>query len=179
MPTYKHTRLKPCAASPDVRWIEHTPAQNGLDGLKLRGNSWETCEGRFKMDQFSILLWTILCNKSSMKSDLPGRRNLGSKSKRRKHLVTAGRDNNTSTLKANQRAQVLSLVRALPSSYAPVVVLDDVADRPDSRQVLIDALRTDVVQRLRRSGIPVGPCEVDGHLVKRQQTSDAVEERWR
>lgn len=109
-----------------------------------------------------------------MKSDLPGRRNLGAKSKRRKHLVTAGR-NNTFTLKANQCAQVLSSVRAHPFSYAPVVVLDDIADRPDSRQVLIDALRTDVVQRLRRSGIPVGPCEVDGHLLKRQQTSDAVE----
>lgn len=110
-----------------------------------------------------------------MKSDLQGRRNLGSKSKRRKHLVTAGRDNNTSMLKANQRAQVLSSVRTHPFSYAPVVVLDDVADRPDSRQVLIDALRTDVVQRLRRPGIPVGSCEVDGHLLKRQQTSEAVE----
>lgn len=88
-----------------------------------------------------------------------------------------GGDNNTSTLKANQRAQVLSSVHALPFSYTPVVVLDDIANRPDSGQVLIDALRTDVVQRLRRSGIPVGPCEVDGHLVKRQQTSDAVEER--
>lgn len=30
---------------------------------------------------------------------------------------------------------------------APVIVLDDVADRPDSRQVLVDSLGADVVQR--------------------------------
>lgn len=83
----------------------------------------------------------------------------------------------TTTLLLRFFAQLLSSVHALPFSYTPVVVLDDIANRPDSGQVLIDALRTDVVQRLRRSGIPVGACEVDGHLVKRQQMSDAVEER--
>lgn len=48
----------------------------------------------------------------------------------------------------------------------PVVVLDDVAHRPGSREVLVDALGTDVMQRLRRLGIPVGPREVNSHLQK-------------
>ena len=48
--------------------------------------------------------------------------------------------------------------------YIPVIVLDDVAHGPDSREVLVDTLRTNVVQRLRRLGVPVGACEVDSHL---------------
>lgn len=48
--------------------------------------------------------------------------------------------------------------------YIPVIVLDDIADRPDSREVLVNALRTNVMQRFRRLGIPVGACEVNGHL---------------
>lgn len=49
---------------------------------------------------------------------------------------------------------------------SPVIVLDDIAYRPDGREVLIHPLRADVVQRLRRSGVSVGPGEVDGHLGK-------------
>lgn len=46
----------------------------------------------------------------------------------------------------------------------PVIVLDDVAHRPNSREVLVDALRTDVMQGLRRPGVPIRAGEVDGHL---------------
>lgn len=48
--------------------------------------------------------------------------------------------------------------------FLPVIVLDDVPHRPDSRQVLIVALRVDVVEGLGSVGIPVGSCEVDGDL---------------
>lgn len=47
----------------------------------------------------------------------------------------------------------------------PVVVLNDVPHGPDSREVLVDALRADVVQGLRRPGIPVGAGEVHSHLL--------------
>lgn len=59
-----------------------------------------------------------------------------------------------------------SIAATSQKAHVPVVVLDDVADRPDSRQVLVDALRTDVMQRRRRSGIAVGAREVNSHLPK-------------
>lgn len=52
-------------------------------------------------------------------------------------------------------------------SYIRVIVLDDIAYGPDSREVFVNALRTNVMQRLRRLGIPVGACEVYSHLPKR------------
>lgn len=63
--------------------------------------------------------------------------------------------------------------------HAPVVVLDDVAYRPDSRQVLVDPLGADVVQRLRGPGVSVGPREVDGHLVKGRERQQARNPRLR
>lgn len=59
-----------------------------------------------------------------------------------------------------------SIAATSQKAHVPVVVLDDVADRPDSRQVLVDALRTDVMQRCRRSGIAIGAREINSHLPK-------------
>ena len=49
--------------------------------------------------------------------------------------------------------------------HLPVIVLDHAAHGPDSRQVLVIAIRADVVEGLREPGIPVGACEVNGNLV--------------
>lgn len=46
----------------------------------------------------------------------------------------------------------------------PVIVLDDISHRPDGRQVFIHTLRTDVMQRLGRSGITVRAGKVHGNL---------------
>lgn len=48
--------------------------------------------------------------------------------------------------------------------YLPVVVLDDVAHRPDGCQVFIKAVRVDVVQGLGGLGVSVRAGEVDGNL---------------
>lgn len=48
----------------------------------------------------------------------------------------------------------------------PVIVLDDIAHCPDGRQVLIVALRVDVVEGLGGAGVPVRACEVNGNLAR-------------
>lgn len=94
-----------------------------------------------------------------VRSDLPRRRDLRSKAKRRKHLVAT-----REAQQARKQTGLSPLFHALHFTRSPVVVLDDVAHGPDRGQVLVDPLRADVVQRLRRSGVSVGPCEVNGHL---------------
>lgn len=53
----------------------------------------------------------------------------------------------------------------MPILILPVIVLDDVAHRPDSSEVLVNTLRADVMQRLRRPGVSVGAREVYSHLL--------------
>lgn len=48
--------------------------------------------------------------------------------------------------------------------FLRIVVLNDVAHRPNGREVLVNALRADVMQGLRRSRISVRAGEVDSHL---------------
>lgn len=59
---------------------------------------------------------------------------------------------------------IVALCTRLYAMRLPVIVLDDITHRPDRREVLVNTLRTNVMQRLRRPGVPVGACEVDSHL---------------
>ena len=52
---------------------------------------------------------------------------------------------------------------------SPVIVLDDITHCPDGCQVLVVAVRVDVVEGLGGAGIPVGTCEVDGDLGRIQE----------
>lgn len=51
----------------------------------------------------------------------------------------------------------------------PVVVLDDVAHRPDGCQVFVVAFGVDVVEGLGRAGVAVGAGEIDGDLMHQRR----------
>ena len=55
--------------------------------------------------------------------------------------------------------------------WLPVIVLNNLTNAPYGRQVLIVALRADVVQRLWGLGITIGPCEVYSHLHRKEETN--------
>ena len=56
----------------------------------------------------------------------------------------------------------------------PVVVLDDITHRPDSFQVLIIALRIDVMWGQRGAGIPSRACEVNSNLARGGQIEKEI-----
>lgn len=51
-----------------------------------------------------------------------------------------------------------------PSPTLPVIVLNDLPNSPDGRQIFVGAHRVDIVQRGRVEGIPVGGCKVYSNL---------------
>lgn len=80
-----------------IKWLKQgsgqpLPAQNGLEGLKLRGNSWETLGHRqlkhWCSDHRGVRVRVLKLGY------LHGRRDLRTKSKRREHLVTGQREKN-------------------------------------------------------------------------------------
>lgn len=51
-----------------------------------------------------------------------------------------------------------------PTQGLPVIVLDDIAHRPDGCLVFIIAFRVNVMEGARRSGVTIRACEVNGNL---------------
>lgn len=179
--TYTNILLTNCSITTGAAKWTHT-CTKGIGGDKIKRKLVGNLGGMF-IDILrchpKMSLQNVAFKEACIQSDLPRRRDLSPKSKRRKHLVTTWEGQHLYINHTN-RSPVLLLFRVFHFSYAPVIVLDDIAYRPDGRQVLIDPLRVDVVQRLRRTGISVGPCEVNGHLVKcreRQQPWNMVE-KW-
>lgn len=80
----------------------------------------------------------------------------------KKGWLQAGKLYHTNIIKSDTEAECIRLAGCTLS--LPVIVLDDVTHCPDGFQILIIAFRVDIVEGLRRAGITIRACEVNGNL---------------